>query len=264
MSQGSSGGGAAKELRLIALPGLPLVEPGDDLAAMMLQALAGCGEQLLEGDVLVVAQKIVSKSEDRLVRLASVQVSQAASQLAQSTGKDPRLVELILRESEEVLRSAPDLIVVQHRLGFVMANAGIDQSNVAAQGQGDFALLLPQDPDASCAALRLKLRAATGVDIGVIINDSHGRAWRNGTVGVAIGAAGVPALLDLRGTPDLFERKLRITEVGAADELAAAASILMGQAGESTPVVLVRGFPHACREGNARELVRPRERDLFR
>ncbi len=254
---------AAAELKLIALPGIPLVRAGDDLARLALDALARCGERLQDGDVLVVAQKIVSKSEGRLVRLASVVPSESALALARETGKDPRLVELILSESTEVVRHAREVVVVAHKLGFVMANAGIDQSNVDHDG-GDAALLLPRDPDASCAALRRALRERTGADVGVIVNDSHGRAWRNGTVGVALGVAGLPALLDLRGRPDLFERKLRITEVGLADELAAAASLLMGQADEGRPVVLVRGAPYPRRDGSASELVRARERDLFR
>jgi coenzyme F420-0:L-glutamate ligase/coenzyme F420-1:gamma-L-glutamate ligase len=253
----------ATELRLLALPGIPLVRPGDDLAAMILAALGACGERLHEGDVLVIAQKIVSKAEGRLVQLATVEPSARALALAAETGKDARIVELVLAESDEVLRHGPDVIVVAHRLGFVMANAGIDQSNVGPDG-GDAALLLPRDPDASCAGLRTQLRARAGVDVGVIINDSHGRAWRNGTVGVALGVAGLPGLLDLRGRPDLYERRLRITEVGLADELAAGASLLMGQADEGRPVVLARGVPYPRRDGCARELVRARERDLFR
>lgn len=253
----------ATELRLVTLPGIPLVRPGDDLAALIVDALARCGEALCDGDVLVIAQKIVSKAEGRVVNLGTVRPSARALTLAREIRKDPRLIELILAESDEVVRHSRDVMVVAHRLGFVMANAGIDQSNVAPDG-GESALLLPRDPDASCAALRARLQERTGVDVAVIINDSHGRAWRNGTVGVAIGVAGMPALLDLRGCPDLFDRSLRITELGLADEVAAAASLLMGQADEGQPVVLARGVPYARREGSARELVRPRERDLFR
>lgn len=253
----------AAEMRLVALRGIPMVRAGDDLAALALDALAASGEALCDGDVLVLAQKIVSKAEGRVLNLGMVKPSERALALANETGKDPRLIELILAESDEVMRHARDVIVVAHRLGFVMANAGIDQSNVSPDC-GESVLLLPLDPDASCAALRARLREKTGADIAIIINDSHGRAWRNGTVGVAIGVAGLPALLDLRGRPDLFDRRLRITEVGLADEVAAAASLLMGQADEGRPAVLVRGVPYERREGSARELVRPRERDLFR
>jgi coenzyme F420-0:L-glutamate ligase/coenzyme F420-1:gamma-L-glutamate ligase len=187
-----------------------------------------------------------------------------ALELAKTVDKDPRVIELILRESTQVLRARRDVMVVEHRLGFVMANAGIDFSNVEGNAQETRVLLLPRDPDGQCRKLRAALRDRTAAEVGVIINDSHGRAWRNGTVGVAIGAAGVPALLDLRGTPDLFGRALRITQVGLADELAAAASLLMGQADEATPIVLVRGLARAAHDGAAAELIRPREIDLFR
>ena len=253
----------AAELRLLALPGIPLVGAGDDLAAMIADAVERRGERLRDGDVLVVAQKVVSKAEGRVARLADVRPSERAHAVARATGKDARIVELVLAESDDVVRAAHDVLVVAHRLGFVMANAGIDQSNVGP-GDGDAVLLLPRDPDASCARLRSALRTRAGVDVGVIVNDSHGRAWRNGTVGVAIGAAGVSALVDLRGRADLFQRHLRATEVGLADEIASAASIVMGQADEGRPVVLVRGVPYERRDGCARELVRPRERDLFR
>lgn len=251
-----------RSLTLTALEGIPEVQAGDDLAAVILTALGGAGIALDAGDVLVVAQKIVSKSEGRTVALASITPSPRATELADITGKDPRLVELILSESRSVLRAKRDVIIVEHRLGYVMASAGIDQSNVE-QG-GEAALLLPLDPDASCEQLRVSLRASTGMDPGVIINDSVGRAWRNGTVGMALGVAGLPGLLDLRGRPDRFRRKLLITQVGVADEVAAAASLLMGQADESCPVVHVRGVPYGRREGSGRELLRPKNEDLFR
>jgi coenzyme F420-0:L-glutamate ligase/coenzyme F420-1:gamma-L-glutamate ligase len=212
---------------------------------------------------LVVAQKIVSKAEGRSVRLADVEPSEQARELARRADKNPRLVELILREAAEILRCRPGVIIVAHRRGWIMANAGIDASNVESAG-GETVLLLPEDPDASAARLRAGLRAAAGVDLGIVVNDSFGRAWRLGTAGVAIGVAGLPALLDLRGRADRTGRALRVTEVGVADELAAAASLLMGQAGEGRPVIHVRGFPYARREGAAAELVRPRHLDLFR
>lgn len=251
------------ELRLRAIPGIPEVRPGDDLCDIIVRALLTCGEILCDGDILVLAQKIVSKAEGRTVDMSSVSPSERAVALAAQTDKDPRIVELVLRESNEVLRTGPNVIVVEHRSGFVMASAGIDQSNVQQKGEG-VALLLPLDPDATCASLRAGLRAATGADVAVLIIDSHGRAWRQGTVGVAIGAAGMPALLDLRGHPDRHGRELRITQVGLADEVAAAASLLMGQAAEGRPVVLARGVPGVPGSGTARDLVRPRESDLFR
>jgi coenzyme F420-0:L-glutamate ligase / coenzyme F420-1:gamma-L-glutamate ligase len=254
----------APEARFVALAGLPLVKPGDDLATIILAALAASQEKLCDGDVLVLAQKIVSKAEGRFVRLDSVAPSGAAQQLAREVNKDPRLVELILRESTEVVRYRRDVLVVAHRLGFVMANAGIDMSNIEQNGADETALLLPEDSDASCARLHASLKALTGADVAVIINDSHGRAFRNGTVGVAIGAAGLPALTDRRGEPDLFGRALQHTEVALADEIAAAASLLMGQAGEGKPVVLARGVPMQRRDGSAAELVRAKRLDLFR
>ena len=253
-----------RELRLIALGGVPLVREGDDLCEIILTALERSGEMLLSADVLVLAQKIVSKAQGRYVELASVTPSARALELANVVDKDPRVIELILRESSEVLRIRRDVIVVVHRLGFVMANAGIDFSNAEANEGDTRVLLLPSDPDGECERLRRELQERNGSRIGVIINDSHGRAWRNGTVGVAIGASGVPALLDLRGKPDLFGRALKITQVGLADELAAAASLLMGQADEGTPIVLVRGVRFDAGEGRAADLIRPKELDLFR
>lgn len=254
------------QLALTALPDIPLIQPGDDLAGIILASLDACGLRLEGGDVLVVAQKIVSKAEGRAVRLSTVTPSPRAMELGRAAQKDPRFVEVVLSESREVMRVRPGTLIVEHRLGFVCANAGVDRSNVApASPEGDEWLLrLPENPDVSCARLREQLRAATGANVGVIINDSHGRAWRNGTVGVALGAAGIPALLDLRGHLDLFDYALQVTQVGLADEIAAAASLLMGQADEGRPVVHARGVPYTMREGNGRELIRPKELDLFR
>jgi len=245
---------------------IPLVNPGDDLSAIILSSLDKDQLSLQDGDILVIAQKIVSKAENRLVNLTTVETSQRAQYFANLTGKDPRLLELILSESREVLRTRQNLIIVEHRLGFISANAGIDHSNVNGPwgDPEEWALLLPENPDASADAIRQALESSCGCRIGVLIIDSHGRAWRLGTVGVAIGISGMPALVDLRGTPDLFDYQLRVTQVAAADELAAAASLMMGQAREGTPVVLARGFPYALREGNLGELIRPKETDLFR
>ena len=253
-------------LTLTPLPGLPMVRPGDDLPALILQALEQAGLRLQDGDILVLAQKIVSKSEGRLVNLATVQPSERALELAAQIEKDPRQLELVLRESHAVLRTRPGSIIVEHKLGFICANAGIDHSNVAGDGnsQEEWVLLLPENPDASAERIRRALEAAAGVSLGVLIIDSHGRAWRQGTVGMAIGLSGLPGLVDLRGQPDLFGYTLRITTVGAADELAAGASLMMGQAAEGTPVVHVRGFPYVLREAALSELLRPREQDMFR
>lgn len=253
-------------LELTPLPGIPLIQPGDDLARLILEALNRACIQLEDSDILVLAQKIVSKAEGRLVNLNSLIPRPQACILASEIEKDPRLVELILQESRYILRKRPGTIIVEHRLGFVCANAGIDHSNVCGEGDasGEWVLLLPLDPDASASRIRRQLETACGVRLGVLIIDSHGRAWRLGTVGVAIGMSGVPGLVDLRGQKDLFDYTLRITQVAAADELAAAASLVMGQAAEGTPVVHVRGFPYALKEGRLKDLLRPKEEDLFR
>lgn len=251
-------------LTLTPLQNIPLIQPGDNLAGIILRALEPSNLQLSTGDIIVIAQKIVSKAENRLVDLGTVTPSPAALELAAKTDKDPRLAELILRESNAVLRTRPGSVIVEHKLGFVCANAGIDHSNVAGASSGDWVLLLPENPDQSAAQIRLTLEEATGKQIGVMIIDSHGRAWRIGTVGTAIGLSGMPGMVDLRGKPDLSGRKLQITILGAADELAAAASLVMGQAAEGTPVVHARGFPYPLREGSLEELLRPKDQDMFR
>jgi coenzyme F420-0:L-glutamate ligase / coenzyme F420-1:gamma-L-glutamate ligase len=253
-------------LTLTPLHHIPLIRHGDHLADIVVNALENNSIAIHDNDVLVFAQKIVSKAEGRAVNLVTVTPSPRALELAQQTGKDPRVVELILRESNEILRMRVGTIIVEHRLGFVCANAGIDHSNVAGLGDSaeEWVLLLPSEPDLSAGRMRDEIRSRTGRTIGILIIDSHGRAWRHGTVGVAIGMAGMPGLEDLRGQPDLFDFKLQITQVGVADELAAASSLVMGQAAEGTPVVHVRGFPYPLREGSLKELIRPRDQDLFR
>ena len=249
-----------RTLTLTALEGVPEIRAGDDLAAIVRDGLARSQLALADGDVLVLAQKIVSKSEGRTVALAGVTPSQRALELAAFTGKDARMLELVLAESIGIIRCTKDVLVVEHRLGYVMANAGIDMSNV--EHGGDTVLLLPLDPDASCARLRAALRAQA--DVGIVINDSFGRAWRNGVTGVALGVAGLPGVVDMRGRPDRFGRALQITQIGLADEVASAASLLMGQADEGCPVIHARGVPYARRDGNGRELLRPKSMDLFR
>jgi coenzyme F420-0:L-glutamate ligase/coenzyme F420-1:gamma-L-glutamate ligase len=244
-------------ISLEALTGIGDVVPGDDLPALIGAALP---RNLRRQDVIVVAQKIVSKAEGRLVRLAEVTPSPRALDLAAVTHKDARIVELILAESTDVLRAAPGVLVVRHRLGLVMANAGIDRSNVNAE---DSALLLPLAPDASAARLRDGLGGRFGAAPGIIISDSFGRAWRMGTVNIAIGAAGLPTLIDWRGRPDRYGRKLEATMVAFADAVAAAAGLVMGEAAEGCPAVLVGGLRWDGPDDGAAALIRPRAEDLF-
>lgn len=262
-------------LHLTPLHGIPLIRHGDNLADIVLNALPENNIVLEDDDIFVLAQKIVSKAEGRTVNLTTVAPSQRAIDLAKQTEKDSRVVELILQESNEVLRTRVGAVIVEHKLGFVCANAGIDHSNVnppLPEGEGvgvrgnadDWVLLLPAEPDRSAEKMRSEIQSTTAKRVGILIIDSHGRAWRNGTVGVAIGIAGIPGLEDLRGKPDLFGYKLQVTQVGVADELAAAASLMMGQAAEGTPVVHVRGFPYALRAASMKELIRLKELDLFR
>lgn len=323
-----------RKLRVRAIEGVPQVRPGDDLGALLGEAIARSGKGLRDGDVVVVAQKIVSKAEGRIVRLADVVPSSRALELGARVDKDPRAVEVILGESVEVLRAIPGVLIVETRHGIVLANAGADMSNIEHDEEDDHLLLLPEDPDASADRLRAALEsrmenaaasrpdtaasasedsgsAATALPgtspgtgeasaaaneargaacgtwpgtvtggrsdpgdggvprIGVVVADSVGRAWREGTVGLAIGVSGIPARLDRRGEPDLFGRALHVTEVGIADSIASAASIVMGEGAEGRPAALVRGLSfenrsEAERAGRARDLVRPRERDLFR
>lgn len=253
-----------KAVTLTAVPGIPLIEPGNDLGAILADALKRCGIALCDRDVLVIAQKIVSKAEGRYVNLREVVPSVRAIELAAIVRKDPRLVEVVLSETEEVVRYRNDVLIVAHRLGFVMANAGVDQSNIEHPGGEEFALLLPTNPDASCAALKARMDQAFGVNVGIVLNDSFGRAWRNGVVGVALGAAGLPSLVDLAGTPDLFGRLMRVTQIALADEIAAAASLLMGETDAGLPLVHVRGLAWDAPARNAAALLRPREQDMFR
>ena len=249
-------------IEIIPLIGIPLIQPGDDLARLLGEAIDRSG-RLCDGDVLVIAQKVVSKAEGRYVDLEQVTPSPRAIEVALRCEKDPRLIEVILSESVEVLRVRPGLIITRHRLGFVSANAGVDRSNVAPEGI-DQVLLLPIDPDHSAAQFRSALRDRFGVDLAVIIADSHGRPHRMGTVGVAIGLSGLPGVEDWRGRKDLFGYTLQHTEVGVADQIASAGTLLLGQAAESIPAVIVRGAPFERREGSAGEINRPVEMDLFR
>ncbi|MHB8626020.1 MAG: coenzyme F420-0:L-glutamate ligase [Aggregatilineales bacterium] len=251
-------------LTIQSIPGLPLIKAGDDLPALIVQCAAAAGIGWQPGDVLVITSKIVSKAEGRRVDLRTITPSPRALELAEKTGKDPREVELVLSESVEVSRYRQGALVVRHRLGFVSASAGIDHSNVGADGE-EWVLMLPQDPDVSARTIRERLQALTGVPrIGIIISDTHGRPHRRGNVGVAVGVAGIPAWVDLRGRADLFGRVLQHTDIGLADEIAAAADLLSGQAAEGLPVTLIRGLQLPETDGRASDLVRPPETDLYR
>ncbi len=249
---------------LLPVPGLPLVQPGDNVPGLIVQAMHQAGMRFESNDVLVIAQKIVSKAEGRLVDLDSVEPTPEARALASQSDKDPRLVELILRESREVLRVRPGVLIVEDLRGWVCANAGIDRSNIDQIVGKELVLLLPQDPDASCRNIAIELEHLTGARVPLVMNDSHGRAWREGTAGIAIGATGIQSVWDRRGDHDLTGYTLQNTVIGLADELAAAASLVMGQADEGLPAVIVRGLTLPSGNGTSRDLQRPRERDLFR
>ncbi len=247
-------------LEIIALEDFPLVEPGDDIAQRLIDRAPNGGYR--DGDILIIAQKIISKAEGRFANLKCISPSKEAKALASKTEKDPRLVELILSESTEIARHRPGVIIAVHRLGFVLANAGIDASNVGKSD--DHVLLLPVNPDQTCLDIRSTIHSETRAQVAIIINDSLGRAWRHGTTGIALGAAGLPALVDLRQKLDLHGRTLQASIVGLADELAAAGSLVQGQGAEGRPVALVRGFDPFDRESPVSELVRPASEDLFR
>jgi coenzyme F420-0:L-glutamate ligase/coenzyme F420-1:gamma-L-glutamate ligase len=252
------------QITIAPLDGIPGIEPGDDLAALLIAALERKGLGLRRRDILVVTSKIVSKAEGRYLDLAALAPSERARELAQITGKDLALVEAILAEATEVLRAKPNVLIVATRHGLVLANAGIDQSNLAAEDRGRRVLLLPEAPDTSAECLKQRLDRHFGAEAGVIVSDSAGRAWRLGTVGLAIGAAGVPSLWDRRGEKDLSGRPLEVTEVGFADAVAGAAVLAMGEAAEGTPAALVRGLDWSAPPRPAAALVRPKREDLFR
>lgn len=247
---------------LLIVPNIPDVQPQDDVAQLIAEQLRAADLVLQSGDVIAVAQKIVSKAEGRFVNLADVQPDEVADTVARRTEKDPRLVQVILDESDEISRMAPGVLIVRHKLGFVSANAGIDRSNTGQEDE-DVVLLLPEAPDISAEKIRQSLLTEFGVSVGVIITDSHGRPHRLGTLGVAIGVAGIPALWDRRGEPDRYGRILQHTDVGVADEIAAAAGLLMGQAAEGSPVIVLRGLQLPQADGKASDLIRPKAKDLY-
>jgi coenzyme F420-0:L-glutamate ligase/coenzyme F420-1:gamma-L-glutamate ligase len=255
---------APEQLTLTVVPGIPLIAPGDDLGAIIISAMDKSGLQPRAGDIVVVAQKVVSKAQGRYVDLATIVPSARAEELAVEVDKDPRLVEVILSESVRVVRRHPRILIVEHRSGYITANAGVDRSNVSASSTRDVVLLLPTAPDSAAEGLRAQMEKRYQKSLGVIVSDSFGRPWRRGTVGVALGSAGIPALNDLRGQPDLFGYPLEVTEAAMADEVASAASLLMGQGNEANPVVLISGFAVAERQVPASALIRPMSEDLFR
>ena len=252
-----------RSMTVFTLPGIPEVQAGDDPAALIADALEAAGEVLEAGDIIVAAQKIVSKAEGRYIELADMKPSEEALEWAAKTEKDPRLVQAILDETEQVLRWRPNLLVVEHKRGWVMANAGADQSNIEG-AEGERVLMLPLDPDASAAEIRSGLQDRYGGPLGVIIADSVGRAWRVGTVGLALGASGVRVMADIRGELDRQGRELKVSIVGAGDEIAAAANLLIGEAAEGTPVAIVRGLDMLDTDQSGADLVRASSEDLFR
>lgn len=254
-----------KQINLFALTEFPLIKPGDNIPDLIIENARSHNLNLLDLDIVIITQKILSKSEGRYRNLQSIIPSHKAKRLARITEKKPQLIQLILDESQQILRVRKGLIIVRHRLGFVCANAGIDHSNTSPDDQNNsMVLLLPENPDKTANEIRDSIKKKTGKEVGVLIIDSHGRAWRNGTTGTTVGISGVPGIVDLRGKKDLFGYTLRATQVAAADELAAAASLLMGQADEGIPVVIARGFPYPLRESSLKELIRSQEYDLFK
>ncbi len=254
-----------QQLLIQALEGFPLIQAGDDLGSVISKSLIHNSIELLDGDILVLAQKIVSKAEGRLVDLASVKPGIRAVELAAEVDKDPRVVELILSESRAVVRKKKGVLITEHRLGWIMANAGIDASNIEGEGK---VLLLPLDADKSSAQLRTQLQEQLGVELGILVSDSFGRPWRLGTTGVALGAAGIVSLWDRRGETDLHGREMLVTQQALADELASAASLVQGQGAEGQPVVLIRGLEpgsgNSISSRPARDLIRDVSEDMFR
>ena len=253
----------ARPVVIHPLAGIGEIRPGDDLAGLLAMALAQAGLSPQPDDILVVTSKIVSKAEGRFVELGDVTPGAEALRLAAITLKEPRLVELALREASAVVRAAAHVLILRHRLGHVMANAGIDQSNLGPDGEGRV-LLLPLDPDASAAALRAGLAARMGAAPAIVISDSFGRPWRNGVVNVAVGASGLPALLDRRGEQDRDGRVLEVTQIAVGDMVATAAGMVCGEGAEGVPVALVRGYALPAGDSPAATLLRPVEQDLFR
>jgi len=249
-----------EHLSITALQGFPLVQDGDDVGSLIIEGILANNVPVRDDLIIVVAQKIVSKAEGRAIRIDSVEPGEEALFLAEKSGKDARLVQLILSESKTIVRQSGNLIITENNLGIIMANSGIDQSNI----DDGYALLLPENPDDSAARIGLQIGAALGFHVGIVIADSVGRPWRKGVVGIAIGVYGIPAVLDIRGSVDLNGRELLATEIGVADSIAAAATLLMGQGNEGNPVVLLSGLAYDRSSSAASDILRDKDSDLFR
>ncbi len=253
-----------QSLSLNAIPNIPLIKPNDDLANIILHALSSSGHVLENNDIIAIAQKIVSKAEGRIVDLAIVKPSEKAIKLAQEINKDPRQIELVLSESKEIIAIKPGVIITEHHSGVIMANAGIDHSNVDSTDKKEVVTLLPKDANQSAKQLKNEIETLCKKQIGIVITDSIGRPWRMGTTGVAIGSAGIETIRDLRGNKDMFGRELMVSETADADSLASAACLLMGEADDATPVILIRGYKTVISDQDTRQLLRPKDDDMFR
>ncbi|BDH79026.1 F420-0--gamma-glutamyl ligase [Methanothermobacter tenebrarum] len=250
------------EIKIIGLSTIPLIKEGDDLANIIIEASKREDKKIEDGDIIVIAETIVSKAEGNKINLKGIKPTPAAKRLAEQTGKDPRLVEAILRESKDIIKVGHDFIISETKHGFICANAGIDESNV----EEGMATPLPEDPDATAENIRSSLIDKLGKDIIVIIADTQGRPFREGAVGVAVGVSGMSPIWDRRGETDLYGKSLKTTKIAVADEIASAASMVMGQANEGIPIVIIKGYPHnhLKAEGTSKDLLRPKELDVFR
>ena len=249
-----------RPVTIIPIIEIPLIKPGDDLVGIILNGLNSSAITLVDGDILIITQKIVSKAEGAIVEIDYCRPSHEAQQIANSCHKDVRIIELILRESKKILRQRQDLFITEHNNGYICANAGIDYSNV----EGDCVTLLPKNPDQTASRIRARIKKLLNVNIAVIITDSQGRPFRKGIVGVALGSSGISALVNKKGSKDLFGYRLKHTEIALIDELASAALLLMGETDEGIPVVVIRGLNYPKRSGKAKNLIRAEKDDLFR
>ncbi len=253
-----------QSLSLSTIPRIPLIEPNDDLANIIFHALSSSGHKIENNDIIVVAQKIISKAEGRTVDLTTIKPSEKAIKLAEEINKDPRQIELVLSESNEIIAIKPGVIIVEHHSGVILANAGIDHSNVDNSDNKEIVCLLPKDSNESARRLKKEIENLCDKQIGIIITDSIGRPWRKGTTGVALGSAGIETIRDLRGDKDMFGCELLVSETADADSLASAACLLMGEGDNATPVILIRGYETVISDQDTNQLLRPKDEDMFR